>query len=142
MTDHLVKEKRSWNMSLIKSKNTKPELLVRSVLHRLGYRFRIHKKDLPGNPDIVLPKYKTALFVNGCFWHQHKNCKRANIPKTNKDYWLPKLNKNIERDRVIQNKLSDIGWNVIVVWECMLKDQDSLIDFLLKNIGKGDLPDE
>ena len=84
--DHLTRKKRSWNMSRIRSSNTKPELIVRKLLHLLGYRFRLHKKDLPGKPDIVLKKYKTVIFVHGCFWHQHKGCNRSNIPKSNKYY--------------------------------------------------------
>ncbi|MDI9597566.1 MAG: DNA mismatch endonuclease Vsr [Atribacterota bacterium] len=136
MVDHITKEKRSWNMRQIKSRDTKPEILVRSILHSLGYRFRIHKKNLPGNPDIVLPKHKTVIFVNGCFWHQHPNCNRANIPKTNEGYWHPKLIKNIERDRIAHKALSDLGWNVVIIWECMLKDREKLIDFILRNLSK------
>jgi DNA mismatch endonuclease (patch repair protein) len=136
MADNLSKEKRSWNMKQIKSDNTKPEIEVRSILHNLGYRFRLHRKDLPGNPDIVLPKYKTVIFVNGCFWHQHKNCSRANIPKTNKRYWIPKLRRNIERDKNNYKKLSYQGWKVVIVWECMLKDHNNLIDHLKRNISR------
>ncbi|MES0491809.1 MAG: DNA mismatch endonuclease Vsr, partial [Leptospirales bacterium] len=97
MTDLLSKEKRSWNMSRIQGKNTKPELIVRSYLHSLGYRFRIHRKDLPGKPDIVLTKYKLVIFVHGCYWHRHKNCKLAYTPKSNVDFWLKKFDENIVR---------------------------------------------
>ena len=137
MADNLSKEKRSWNMKQIKSNNTKPEIEIRSILHNLGYRFRLHRKDLPGNPDIVLTKYKTVIFVNGCFWHQHKNCSRSNIPKTNKQYWIPKLTRNIERDKDNYKKLSDQGWKVVIVWECILKDHNNLINHLKREISTG-----
>ncbi len=115
------KEKRSDVMSKIRSQNTKPEKLVRSLLFKSGFRFRIHKKDLPGKPDIVLPKYKTVIFVHGCFWHFHKDCKEGRIPNTNSKFWMEKLSKNIERDanHIINLKL--LGWRVIVIWECELK---------------------
>ena len=116
--DHLSSEKRSWNMSRIRSKNTKPEMHVRSALHRAGYRFRLHVKDLPGKPDIVLPKYKTVIFVHGCFWHRHKGCSRATMPSSNQEYWKQKFKQNVERDKREQAELKKLGWNVIVVWEC------------------------
>lgn len=134
MTDNLTKEKRSWNMSRIKGKNTKPELFVRSILHSMGYRFRIHKKDLPGQPDIVLAKYKTVIFINGCFWHQHEKCRRSNIPKTNKDYWIPKLKRVKERDKENYKTLKSAGWKVLVVWECILKDTENLKTYFIKEI--------
>ncbi len=118
MVDHLTREKRSWNMSRIRSKNTKPEIIVRSLLHRMGYRFRLHQKDLPGKPDIVLTKYKTVIFVNGCFWHRHKGCKRCTTPSTNKDYWLKKFERNIANDRMYKKAIKKDGWKVIIVWEC------------------------
>ena len=96
--DKLTKERRSWNMSKIKSKDTKPELKVRKILYKLGYRFRLHRKDLPGRPDIVLPKHRTVTFVNGCFWHRHDNCIEASRPKSNPEFWENKLTKNVERD--------------------------------------------
>ena len=105
--DHLTEDKRSWNMSRIKGKNTKPELQVRSILHKLGYRFKINGKigkkyssngRLIGKPDIILPKYRSVIFVHGCFWHQHKGCNRASIPKSNQEYWIEKLNRNVQRD--------------------------------------------
>lgn len=134
MVDHLAKEKRSWNMSRIKGKDTKPEIIVRSILHSMGFRFRIHRKDLSGHPDIVLPKYKTVIFVNGCFWHHHENCKRANIPKSNEDYWIPKLKRVKERDRENYKTLDSAGWKVLVIWECMLKDTINLKSCLKKHI--------
>ena len=130
MTDNLTKEKRSWNMRRIKGKNTKPELVVRSMLYSMGFRFRIHRKDLPGQPDIVLSKYKTVIFINGCFWHQHEKCKRSNIPKSNKEYWIPKLKRVRERDQENYKALESAGWKVLIVWECMMKDIEELKLFL------------
>jgi len=116
--DKLTKEQRSRIMSSIKSKNTKPEILVRSLLHSMGYRFRIHKKDLPGSPDIYLKKYNAVIFVNGCFWHQHKNCKHGHIPKTNTEYWIEKLERNVERDQKNYKLLNEMGIHWLVIWEC------------------------
>ena len=131
---HKVSEQRSRNMSAIKSKNTKPEIKVRKVLHSMGYRFRLHRKDLPGSPDIVLPKYKTVIFVHGCFWHRHQNCKYASNPKTRREFWEKKFKENIERDKKTQEKLKNLGWKTKIVWECEIKKQDKLIkkieDFL------------
>ena len=131
---HEVSEQRSRNMSAIKSKNTKPEIIVRKLLHSKGYRFRLHKKDLPGSPDIVLPKYKTVIFVHGCFWHRHQNCKYASNPKTRREFWEKKFKENIERDKKTQEKLQNLGWKTKIVWECEIKKQDKLIkkieDFL------------
>ena len=115
------KEKRSYNMSRIKGKNTKPEEIVRKYLFSKGFRYRKNDKRLPGTPDIVLPKYKTAIFVNGCFWHGHKDCRYFVVPKTNTDFWLNKINANTERDKRNIETLKKLGWNVIVVWECELK---------------------
>lgn len=129
--DHLPLEKRSWNMSRIKSKNTAPEIRVRSALHRLGYRFRLHVKELPGKPDIVLPKYKTVIFVHGCFWHRHKGCVRATTPSTNQEYWEKKFQQNVKRDNFEQKELKRMGWRVIVVWECNV-DKISEIEIQLK----------
>lgn len=120
--DHLSVEKRSWNMSRIRSKDTIPEMHVRSALHRAGYRFRLHVKDLPGKPDIVMPKYKTVIFVHGCFWHRHKGCSRAATPSTNQEYWKQKFKRNVERDKREQAELKKLGWKVIVVWECKVDD--------------------
>ena len=128
-----VSEKRSRNMSAIRSKNTKPEIAVRKLLHSLGYRFRLHRKDLPGSPDIVLPKYKTVIFVHGCFWHRHQNCKYASTPKTRQEFWNKKFNENINRDKINQENLSSKGWKIIIVWECEIKDQDFDLNRLFKN---------
>lgn len=127
------KKTRSYNMSRIKGKNTKPEEIVRKYLFSKGFRYRKNDKRLPGTPDIVLPKYKTAIFVNGCFWHGHKKCRYFVIPKTNTDFWLNKINTNIERDKRKQEALKELGWNVIVVWECELKKQSR--DITLNSIA-------
>ena len=116
--DTRSQEQRSWNMSRIHSKDTKPEILVRSFLHRNGFRFRIHVKTLPGHPDIVLPKYKTVVEVRGCFWHRHLGCKIATTPASNTDFWQKKFKKNVERDKRHENELKALGWNLIVVWGC------------------------
>jgi DNA mismatch endonuclease (patch repair protein) len=129
--DSISKEHRSWNMSRIKSKNTNPEMIVRSLLHKMGYRFRLHRKDLPGKPDIVLPKYKTVIEVRGCFWHRHKGCKDASTPKSNTEFWQGKFSKNVERDEQNQKELEELGWKVIVVWECECKNTNKLIEKLI-----------
>ena len=136
MADNLTAEQRRKNMSAIKSRHTKPEIIVRSMLHRLGFRFRLHNKKLPGKPDIILPKYKTVIFVHGCFWHQHKGCKRSTIPKSNTDYWIPKLTGNVKRDVQHKADLKKSGWNVAVVWECETKDADNLAKKLKKIFAK------
>ena len=133
MTDHISKTHRSWNMKQIKSINTKPEIIVRKILFKNGFRFRLNghcskknhsKKILPGKPDIVLAKYKSVIFVHGCFWHHHKGCKRASWPKSNKNYWIPKIKNNIKRDKSIRNILQSLGWNVLVVWECEINNNE------------------
>lgn len=135
MTDKLTKEKRSWNMSQIHSKNTKPELITRSILHKLGYRFRLHKKDLPGKPDIVLKKYRIVIFVHGCFWHRHDNCKEASRPKSNSQYWEDKIQKNIDRDIKYEKELTNLGWRVIIIWECELKGSlDEMAEFIKRKL--------
>lgn len=126
MTDVFSKSKRSEVMSRIKGQNTKPELVVRSLLHRLGYRFRLHRTTLPGKPDIVLPRFKTVLFVHGCFWHRHKDCRFAYTPKSRTDFWLKKLESNVLRDIKVKSDLETLGWRVITVWECELRDMDQL----------------
>ena len=128
--DRLTKEHRSWNMSRIKGANTKPEVRVRSILHRMGYRFRLHRKDLPGKPDIVLPKYETVLFVHGCFWHRHSECRFAYTPKSRVAFWKKKFLRNVERHHEVEEQLTELGWRVIVVWECETKDEDKLWELL------------
>ncbi|HIB44038.1 MAG TPA: DNA mismatch endonuclease Vsr [Nitrospina sp.] len=126
--DTLTKEKRSWNMSKIRSKNTKPEIAVRSKLHKAGYRFRLHVKGLPGKPDIVLPKYNTIIFINGCFWHRHKGCEYAYKPKTRVDFWNQKLNRNIKRQDEVIKELRDLEWKVLVIWECEVGNEKLIRD--------------
>lgn len=119
--DVLTPEQRSWTMSRVKGKDTKIEIQVRSYLFLKGYRFRKNDKRYPGKPDVVLPKYKTVIFVNGCFWHQHPGCKHSKLPETNNEYWKEKLQKNVVNDQMHTKQLQDMGWRVIVLWECELK---------------------
>ena len=126
MADVHDKATRSYNMSKIKSKDTKPEILVRKFLHANGFRFSLHRKDLPGKPDIVLRKYKTVIFVNGCFWHGHENCRYFVIPKTRTDWWLQKINRNKQLDTENHTKLSQKGWKIIEIFECELKPKRRL----------------
>ena len=136
MADKVSEEKRSWIMSRVKGRDTSPERLVRSLLHRMGYRFRLHRKDLQGKPDIVLPRYKKVIFVNGCFWHQHPDCPQGRRqPKSNLDYWERKLEATVRRDQLNQALLRESGWEVLVVWECELKDQNSLVELLTRFLG-------
>lgn len=121
MTDHITPEHRSWNMSRIKGKDTEIEIKVRSWLFSKGFRFRKNDKRYPGKPDIVLPKYRTVVFINGCFWHRHEGCKYATMPKTRTEYWKEKFERNVENDRLHRSQLEQMGWNVITVWECELK---------------------
>lgn len=121
MSDKLTPEKRSWNMSRIKGKDTKIEVEVRKYLFSKGYRFRKNDKRYPGKLDIVLPKYHVAIFVHGCFWHRHEGCKDATTPKTRTEFWLEKFDKNVKNDQIKQEKLRNLGWKVIVIWECELK---------------------
>jgi len=124
--DIVSKEKRSEIMRKVRGKDTKPEKIVRSLLHSMGYRFRLHRKDLPGNPDIVLPKYKLVIFVHGCFWHRHLDCKKAQMPSTNVLYWKGKFKHNVARDKNVIKQLKCKGYRVCVVWECELTDLQSL----------------
>ena len=108
-------------MSHVRGKDTKPEVMVRQFLFAQGFRYRLYRKDLPGKPDIVLPKYKTVIFINGCFWHGHSDCKYATIPEANHDFWIAKISGNIERDKSNHAKLYELGWKVIEIWQCKLK---------------------
>lgn len=121
MTDVHNKATRSYNMSRIRSKDTKPEMLVRKFLHAQGFRYRLHAKHLPGKPDIVLPKYKTVILVHGCFWHGHEGCRYFVTPKTRTEWWLEKIKKNISNDSIKRKILEEAGWKVIQIWECDLK---------------------
>jgi len=131
MADTLNPDKRSWNMSQIKGKDSKPELLVRSYLHCSGFRFRANVKSLPGRPDIVLKKYNAIIFVDGCFWHRHKGCKYSYIPKSRKDFWETKFINNIQRDKIVNEELSKSGWNVHRIWECDI-NKDNLSSLVKK----------
>ena len=122
MPDTVDPQKRSEIMSRIRARDTSPEKRVRQILHRMGYRFRLHLRDLPGTPDIVLAKYETVIFVHGCFWHQH-TCRDGKTPKSNQSYWLPKLERNRRRDRSHSRALRRLGWHVVVVWECEARDE-------------------
>lgn len=123
-------------MSHISGKNTKPEILVRSLLHRMGYRFRIHKKDLPGRPDICLPKHKKVIFVHGCFWHGHENCPKSKRPTTNVEFWNKKIDGNIERDKENIKKLRRLGWQTLMIWTCEIKNQEELKNKLISFIER------
>ncbi len=116
--DKLTPERRSWNMSRIKSRNTKPELTVRSILHRMGFRFRLHGSKLPGKPDIVLSRHRAVIFVHGCFWHRHEGCKQATTPGNNREFWVKKFESNVTRDQINQIRLQELGWRVLVIWGC------------------------
>lgn len=124
MADTKTPAERSENMSRIRSTNTKPEEIVRKYLFSHGFRYRKNDKRYPGKPDIVLPKYRTIIFVNGCFWHMH-GCSRSRLPRSNEEYWKPKIERNIKRDAENKQKLEAAGWNVIIVWECELKKRTS-----------------
>lgn len=124
--DVLTPEQRSRNMSRIRSTDTKPEKRVRSLLHGMGYRFRLHVKTLPGSPDIVLPKYRTVVFVHGCFWHRHAGCKYASVPATRREFWTAKFAENQARDRRVAELLRGEGWRVLIVWQCELRDMPTL----------------
>ena len=123
--DIFSEEQRSYVMRSVGSKDTKPERIVRSFLHRNGFRFRLHAKNLPGKPDLVLPRYRAVVFVNGCFWHRHKGCKRATTPKTREDFWADKFRKNVARDKRNYRELRKMGWEAIIIWECELRNLDA-----------------
>ena len=138
MTDVHDKLTRSYNMSQIKGKNTKPEVLVRKFLFSKGFRFRLNVKSLPGKPDIVLPKYKTIIFINGCFWHGHEGCKYFVMPKTRTEWWAEKINNTKNRDRKILSDLMDLGWKVNIIWGCEIRRNEfQRLDELINEIRKG-----
>lgn len=124
--DRVSREVRSRNMSRVRGKDTSPELKVRRLAHRLGYRFRLHRSDLPGSPDLVFPRLRKAVFVHGCFWHRHHCCRRASRPKTRVEFWAKKFEANIQRDEMALKKLRELGWDVLIVWECETKNSASL----------------
>ncbi|MDW3099350.1 MAG: DNA mismatch endonuclease Vsr [Alphaproteobacteria bacterium] len=138
MADRLSKEHRSWNMSRIRSKDTKPELILRLLLHRAGFRYRLHDKRLPGKPDIVMARYRTVIFVNGCYWHRHRGCPQATTPKTNTAFWQKKFNETVRRDERKTAELIKFGWSVIVVWECELqKNPVGFVEGLGRQLKEG-----
>jgi DNA mismatch endonuclease (patch repair protein) len=134
--DRLDKSRRSWNMGRIKGRDTVPEIAVRSILHRAGFRFRLHRKDLPGRPDIVLPGRKIVIFVHGCFWHRHEGCKYSYTPKSNVAFWQGKFEGNVARDRKNAKDLKAVGWRVVVVWECEIGKPEQLEARLRKLLGE------
>ena len=140
MVDTLTKSERSERMSRVKGKDSKPELIVRRLVHAMGVRYRLHVRSLPGTPDLVFNGRRRVIFVHGCFWHRHSdpNCKLARMPKTRLDFWEPKLQGNRERDLRHQNELIQLGWNFLVVWECQLREKEQLENILATFLGKGD----
>jgi len=137
MNDRLSPEERSAHMRRIRGRDTRPEMRVRQLLHRMGYRFRLHRRDLPGSPDIVLPRLRAAIFVHGCFWHQHAGCRLARLPKSRPEYWLPKLERNAERDGHAIAALVKAGWRAIVIWECETMEADGLWAKLFSLLPRG-----
>lgn len=133
--DRIPANRRSWNMSRIRGQNTKPELTVRRLLHAAGYRFRLHRKDLPGRPDIVFPGRRTVVFVHGCFWHRHPGCRFATTPSTRPEFWAAKFRSNVERDRRVVSELEADGWKVVTVWECETKSPKLLAECLIHELG-------
>ena len=133
--DRLSPERRSWLMSRVKSKDTSPEMVARRMAHAMGLRFRLHRKDLPGTPDLVFPRHETVVFVNGCFWHRHPGCKKAGMPKTRVGFWKEKFERNVERARHDASRLTELGWSVRVIWECETKDPAKVEQFLLEAVG-------
>lgn len=125
MVDRLTPERRSWLMGRVRQKDTKPEMVVRRLAHALGYRFRLHRRDLPGRPDLVFPRRRKIVFVHGCFWHRH-GCRKTTTPKSNAEFWLAKFERNVERDRAAIKALEGSGWHVKTIWECETKDIEAL----------------
>ena len=133
--DETPSEATRQRMSRVGSKDTKPEMTVRRTAHALGYRYRLHAKDLPGSPDLVFRSRKKAVFVHGCYWHRHPGCKRASTPSTRREYWQAKFDRNVARDAAAEAALREAGWDVLVVWECETKDPDALADRLRRFLG-------
>lgn len=139
MADSITSERRSWNMSRIRGRDTGPELRLRSLLHRAGFRFRLHAKKLPGRPDIILPRYRTAIFVHGCFWHRHAGCRNATTPSTRAEFWQEKFDGNVRRDARNRIDLEAAGWIVMTVWECELKaDAEGVVRRLADELRRKD----
>ena len=138
MVDRLTPVERSAQMRRIRKRDTKPEIAVRRLVHGLGFRFRLHRRDLPGTPDLVLPRHRKAIQVYGCFWHQHQGCRLARLPKSRLDYWLPKLAHNVARDRATRAALQAAGWDCLVVWECETQNAEALSATLRRFLLGGD----
>jgi DNA mismatch endonuclease (patch repair protein) len=138
MTDKLTPEQRKALMRRVKNKDTAPEMLVRRLLHSMGFRFRLHCKDLPGTPDIVLPRYRTVVFVHGCFWHGHDGCRRGARPASNTDFWNAKIDRNRERDTAATASLTHAGWRTLIIWDCEAKANKSALSARLSAFVKGD----
>lgn len=137
MTDIVSPERRSQIMGCVKSKNTAPELVVRRLAHRLGYRFRLHRKDLPGSPDLIFPRHAKAILVHGCFWHGHERCRRGALPKSRIEYWTEKISSNKERDQRKLAELEEAGWEVLVVWECETRNTEALFERIERFMNRG-----
>ena len=135
MVDIVDKRRRSEIMSRIRSQDTAPELIVRRIAHRLGFRFRLHRKTLPGSPDLVFPKHRLAVFVNGCFWHRHEGCSNCTTPKTRPEFWERKFHGNVERDHRNCERLAQLGWRTLVIWECEIENPDRLGRTLATALG-------
>ena len=134
--DTVPADKRSEIMRRITCKDTKPEIIVRRIIHSLGFRYRLHKKELPGKPDLVFSKRRKLMFVHGCFWHQHEGCKSSHIPKSRQDYWEPKLNRTVSRDKQNQAKLRELGWDILVIWECELREVQQIAKKIIAFLNK------
>lgn len=138
MADRISPEHRSWNMSRIRGKDTKPEMILRSLLHRAGFRYRLHDKRFPGKPDLLLPKYQTAIFVNGCYWHRHEGCRKATIPRTNAAFWKKKFEDTVARDARKTSQIIEKGWRVITIWECEIEgDSAGIVESLRMKLKGG-----
>ena len=134
MADSVSKERRSEIMSRIRAKDSKPEMAVRRLVHGMGYRYRLHRRDLPGTPDLVFSPRRKVIFVHGCFWHQHDdpNCRKSTLPSSNRDYWHPKLKRNAERDRENRARLDALGWKILVIWECEVERGSDLAERIVE----------
>lgn len=136
MADRLSSQRRSWNMSRIKSRDTAPELAVRKVLYGMGYRYRLHSTAVPGKPDIMLKRFRAAIFVHGCFWHRHPGCKFAYVPKSKVEFWTKKFEANVRRDETVKKQLSDLGWKSLTIWECETKCRETIEHLLRGFLGE------
>lgn len=132
MTDRITPEQRSRLMSRVKSKNSRPEMVIRRLIFAMGYRFRLHAPNLPGHPDIVFPSKRKVIFVHGCFWHRHAGCKRASTPSSRQEYWLPKFARTLERDTEAVQRLGAMGWSSLIIWECETQDAETLTNMIIQ----------